>query len=1324
LNIEKIMMNKVSSQRILASEKTDTGTEKGTQDFNFDNYLTKLQSIQEDRKNRKDIQEFIHDLKTLNLTEEQKFQAVVVYMKRDMTPIIWKINLLPFPTHSDYIFKIIQLCAQKNGEVTTEHFDNFCSLLKPEHVFEILKLCAQQDGEGTAKNFESIRLTFGFSNPEIVEIATLCAKKSGGGTAKYFGNFDITDPDHVFEIAMHCVEQNGEGATQHIREFNITCPDHALKIATICAQKNGAETAENFRQFGITNPEHVFEIATICAQQNGAGTAEHFRQFGITNPEHAFEIAAICARQDGAAVAKYFKQFGIDYRDNPKLVVEIATICARLKGGGTAQYFNEFGITDSDQAFEIAKFCARQSGEGTAEHFQNFGITNSEHAFEIAKFCVQQDATATADHFDKFGLENQHDMTLTMGRLCAIHGDFSDDAELLAPFLCLDSPLTLQEKLDILLLCKCAAELRMPDSYCDMWGQFPDLLAATKDGVDPSMLGMINLCCKLFASPKMTPSDGVALLRDMVSQLGCCASQKDPELQKQADANKAMFEKMLDDIAGYAGQDDAADPARHIQLQCWWMANLLMHLTLGSVSVEAVHALQPAIWGIFDHGGRRQRLLLNPFLCEGSQMPPESWVNRFATKSGAAENNLALATLLLWKLDPTDAAGLQARMHASADAKDIVTVSRLISACCALLAKVDLSSAQKLTLLKRIGQAAEQRTTEELQTRKDQYRSGKLQQTSLQKYWQSTSLENLQKALCNQIFRQCAKELLAKHAPKTIQGKLSGWIAELTRDAAPLSLVNLAALFPHGEDNLTDETILDKLQNLLSNALQKKINEQDSSISPDVVSRKCKSLLEQWRGKALNINKGAKEQHFEDSIDVERDVIHVHEIIWECALFQVILELGGTDAALQFMQADSSSRAFLRAKLQDLVGLPASFDVVRFLEVVQSWHNPYALLTYAGRLSGYNNALEGVRRFMQSLSNGTFIQLRYEEEIAKDQVFMQLPETFRTKWRDNTLWEQPLSQVLTKTDKATSPADTLHQRCLLNMHENICAHGHLGIEGQNLKKHYPLLAEYFEFAEKYPQETENLSPGSNVKALIEQAEPDGNAEEAVRQRYQFEKALIQFIAQPNQVKLDALKTALKQFPIDCELKNDLKSWGQTLQEGQGDKKFAGWKIVLSDDPELLMEMGNVGGSCQRYDGDPSLNQGLIGTILDPKVRLLAIMDDKGRVVGRCLVRITLNSTGKKILLVEKQYPDVLTPSILEEALKQHVIACAKGLGCSLVTTRESPKQEALAELLILGTRQYPAYLDSLKGNEQGDNNLHKIRAWFLYKDQDSLLPYV
>jgi hypothetical protein len=139
-------------------------------------------------------------------------------------------------------------------------------------------------------------------------------------------------------------------------------------------------------------------------------------------------------------------------------------------------------------------------------------------------------------------------------------------------------------------------------------------------------------------------------------------------------------------------------------------------------------------------------------------------------------------------------------------------------------------------------------------------------------------------------------------------------------------------------------------------------------------------------------------------------------------------------------------------------------------------------------------------------------------------------------------------------------------------------------------------------------------------------------------------------------------------------------------------------FVFTDDHQQFMRMGSdVEGSCQRIDGNPKLNLGLIGTILDAKSRLCLIEDEDGLILGRAILRLmSIEGQDRNCLLMEPIYPPLLSDE-LSAALTNWATQCATDLGLDMAALTKDDSLPDCTESLISGPIRYGLYSDGAGG---------------------------
>jgi hypothetical protein len=110
--------------------------------------------------------------------------------------------------------------------------------------------------------------------------------------------------------------------------------------------------------------------------------------------------------------------------------------------------------------------------------------------------------------------------------------------------------------------------------------------------------------------------------------------------------------------------------------------------------------------------------------------------------------------------------------------------------------------------------------------------------------------------------------------------------------------------------------------------------------------------------------------------------------------------------------------------------------------------------------------------------------------------------------------------------------------------------------------------------------------------------------------------------------------------------------------------------IDSENPiDLLFAGSEVVGSCQAIDGDPEINQGLLGYLLDGKIRMITLKTKKGdkeKIIGRALLKLLWDGE-KPVLFLERLYVNRHDP-IYKNTIVEMAERKAKSLGVDLVIT--------------------------------------------------------
>ncbi len=177
----------------------------------------------------------------------------------------------------------------------------------------------------------------------------------------------------------------------------------------------------------------------------------------------------------------------------------------------------------------------------------------------------------------------------------------------------------------------------------------------------------------------------------------------------------------------------------------------------------------------------------------------------------------------------------------------------------------------------------------------------------------------------------------------------------------------------------------------------------------------------------------------------------------------------------------------------------------------------------------------------------------------------------------------------------------------------------------------------------------------------------------------------------------------------------IKRWKQNI--GAPLKSNKDHSLNFYDEHQAWIRMGtDVRGSCQRINGDPGLNCGLIGAAMDGKQKLITVTDKDGKILRRAILRLmwaaptaeeaVLGQKGEPYLLMEKIYPVKLSDTENNDLI-DFAAGQAKRIGVSLVVssdikTASTDKLETCHQFLHSGPINYPVYSDAKMGLQKQD----------------------
>ena len=191
---------------------------------------------------------------------------------------------------------------------------------------------------------------------------------------------------------------------------------------------------------------------------------------------------------------------------------------------------------------------------------------------------------------------------------------------------------------------------------------------------------------------------------------------------------------------------------------------------------------------------------------------------------------------------------------------------------------------------------------------------------------------------------------------------------------------------------------------------------------------------------------------------------------------------------------------------------------------------------------------------------------------------------------------------------------------------------------------------------------------------------------------------------------------MSQFGERPQFRHDIQSMINGLKGNLHPPKirtFKGWTIVDTDHPwDLFMAGTDVEGSCQALDRDPKLNKCLMAYVMDPKYRMLALQDETGTTMVRCILRILLGEHEQPVLFMEEIYPENARADF-KEVLKKFALLRAQTLNLPLLSLESTPDSYQYPSAVHSLYSPAPCeYVDALYGVQEGEYTIPAAQCLF------------
>lgn len=1099
------------------------------------------------------------------------------------------------------------------------------------------------------------------------KLAIALAKKAATNpkdfVPKKIEHYTIIDQKERILIAKICAVHD-ESLSVHIRNFGISDQAALIEIAKIAAAHHGLSLSRNIREYEIRDLDALVEIARIAIKTG----YPWIRNFGITDERGLIELAEQAASTSSTDISQYISLFDIKDLEALKQIARLAGVSRDCR---LAEYVANYHIQDESDRIEIAKICVTYD-VNFAAHVRNFAITNQAALTHLAKVAASMNGEAVACCIHEFGIE---------------------------------SPRALEE----------IAQLAIKEGY-----QYIQNFGITDQRL------LIDLAQEVASRPSRLSAsivhfaitDNKAL--ETIARLA--AANGDPSLPENIEHYGIRDQKVLIELAKVQAVSDGPAVAEHIRKY-----GITDHKALEEIAMMIGVHMGPFIEN-FDIRDQMIRARIAQVIAAAGK-PLSCHMAKFHLEDQAVLRDLAEQAIRNRDLDLIeyfDSYGITDEKERVMLAKKVVVTI----GCIDYIGNFNIPDATDRRSIALLCAAIEPHFCRcfaryAITNQEDRFAIIERALAHFPESWdgwryEETSMQSLQRFpifsnLCAML-RNPGCSLSVSLPDKSAGGaiiaasfdELDKKISEVKEPLLKKTLENQKRqrllLLSYALELLKGREMTPLIQEVLRRALEYR----NFSLSITLVRHFCLSIvpkhLERYSTMATQVhlklpmiflaswgeaksfvdlmvkeriefrNAGSAVmqkvlqtlQSLEDSmlshgqkiallescgtLDLKEALSRLVQIQVICALhYEDRLIDEGSDMTKVVVEALQSSGMLSVTGIEDVAA--------KYLDTFGAMRVSGALSTYLSRLSARDDPSlkEIVQRFVTSVLEGTFREERYQ--VAGSPHLMTIASSHPALWAE---WQKtPSAKPVMATGKKS---EIVFEEFL---RDKILTHRHA--------------------ADKMPY----------LQRFLETHERPAEASEA-------ERLAIELCAGKDPLEtLHKLQVELeKGEPL--EFLNDVKGLIATMTESS---TLKGLTVVDSDNWEDLFLCGTeVLGSCQRIDGDPSLNRGLMGYLMDGKNRLIAVKDTSGKVLARIILRLLWDPAAKRpVLFQERLYPDHCDEAYIE-AINSCAKARAEALGCPLFEKSLSGLGETVVSL---GSRVPYEYVDAATGIQS--NGVYTIR---------------
>lgn len=381
--------------------------------------------------------------------------------------------------------------------------------------------------------------------------------------------------------------------------------------------------------------------------------------------------------------------------------------------------------------------------------------------------------------------------------------------------------------------------------------------------------------------------------------------------------------------------------------------------------------------------------------------------------------------------------------------------------------------------------------------------------------------------------------------------------------------------------------------------------------------------------------------------------------------FHNILKIFGKSEFLRCLELEMNPQAFFLDNFQTLFTVE---DTENFEEQYQNtfakFRNPMALYTYLRSINSLpegerSSMLRGYNAYVNAVLQGTFPEIRYNTDQSEH--------------------VKKVFSALVKKDWINS-AETLKFEI----------------------KKSEIIQDYRKFFVEKIKRDHHINPKFLPRLMAYLNDQPPSLVESNEELEIFQNLAIQLCEKKISAK-EFVQTVGKMKIIGIQFGEDLGALTPKLSEGT-------YFISETDDAcDTLLIGKEIQGSCQRVDGVPHLNKGLLSYLMNGEIRAIVVKKE-GKTVARSIIRLLWDiEKNKPVILLERIYSNYQDKKI-EDMIIKWAQNKAKAMKLSLVTVEVEADKRSLYKgaISFLGGYAPFTYCDALRGIKAGRFTIPRV----------------